>query len=641
MLRIGFLLAVVLAVGFSDGPVALARPAASAERTTQLTLAPDDVIPTGNDWIALPSIRAGDGALMDFNVISMRYRGLIEFAGAPGRPLIKPFLSAGGVKKPLSDLRWSLRDYWLPTGTMEADGLRTRISYAAPPDSRAAIVRFEVTNVGPSAAKVAPGVEVDWARTNRVTYSPEPLSGARTMSPTPIDSDMEIFNYKTDDTQFAWGFAYVGSQGVLHGAGTDPGVTAQHEATLAPGATLDVHYLIGVGLEQYSAAYAMRVLNKRIDRYGIDGVIDQAADEARRHTRTTGRAELDRIMNRNLLFTTYFAWGRALDTEELVGMTSRSNRYYVSAAYWDRDALLWSFPALLDSDLERARQALDYAIGFQARNVGIHSRFIDGVVLEDGFELDELVAPLIALKSYVDATRDESVLKQLAPQIDAIKRRLFALRDPVTGLYETFQDAEDEYVRKPFSVYDNVLTWKALNDLAALDKRKGPNLRARAAALKAAILKYGVRSGAEGAGGPIFAATVSTAGADFMDVPPGSLLKLPHLGFIREDDPLFVRTYNWLHSAHYPYSYADQPWGLPGSYRLPFTTSWSVADHLRLRAGRPKALKVLTESQWDGGIITEGVKPDTAKADREGRAFATAAGYIGHVICEQFCIDRK
>ena len=56
----------------------------SRQYETELTLTADDVIPTGNDWIALPSIRAGDAALMDFNVISMRYRGLIEFAGAPG-----------------------------------------------------------------------------------------------------------------------------------------------------------------------------------------------------------------------------------------------------------------------------------------------------------------------------------------------------------------------------------------------------------------------------------------------------------------------------------------------------------------------------------------------------------------------------
>ena len=634
-MRIGVLLVALLAAAFSTGATAADPPSVALDLTAA------DVIPTGNDWIALPSIRAGDAALMDFNVISMRYRGLIEFAGPAGQPLITPFLTVGGVKKPLGHLRWSLRDYWLPTGTMEADGLRTRISYVAPPDSRAAIIRFQVTNLGSAPIRVAPGMDVNWARTNRVTYSPEPLSGTRTMSPTPVDSDMEIFNYKADDTQFAWGFAYVGSQGVLHDADANPGVTAQHAAVLAPGVTLDVHYLIGVGLEEYSAAYAMRVLNKRIDRYGLDGVIDQAAAEARRHTRTTGRADLDRVMNRNLLFTTYYAWGRALDTEAFVGVTSRSNRYYVSAAYWDRDALLWSFPALLDTDPARAREALGYALGIQARNIGIHSRFIDGVVLEDGLELDELVAPLVALKAYFDATGDDSVVARFAPEIETIKRRLFALRDPATGLYETFQDAEDEYVQKPFSVYDNVLTWKALKDLGSLDPRGAADLGAKAAALKAAILKFGARSGAEGAGGPIFAATVSSTGGDFMDVPPGSLLKLPYLGFIAEDDPLFARTYEWLHSAHYPFSYADKPYGLPGSYRVPFTTSWSVADHLRLKAGRAKALKVLTESAWDGGIITEGVKPETGEPDQEGRGFATAAGYVAHVICDQFCIDRK
>ena len=621
---------------FVLGALLLTTPAAATE--TQLTLTPDDVIPTGNDWMSLPSIRAGDAALMDFNVISMRYRGLIEYAGALGQPLMKPFLNVGGVKKPLAGLRWSLRDYWLPTGMMEADGVRTSISYVVPSDSRAAIVRFQVTNIGGAPITVAPGMDVSWARTNRVTYSPESLTGARTMSPTPIDTDMMVFNYKTDDTQFAWGFAYVGSKGVLHEGG-NPGVTAQHEATLARGQTLDMHFLIGVGLEQYSAAYGMRVLNKRIDRYGIDGVIDQAAAEARRHTRTTGRADLDRVMNRNLLFTTYFAWGRSLDTEEFVGVTSRSNRYYVSAAYWDRDALLWSLPALLDTDPARAREAIGYVLGRQARNAGIHSRFIDGALLEDGLELDELVAPIVALKSYVDATGDRSVLTKYASEIATLRTRLFALRDLSTGLYETFQDAEDEYVQKPFSIYDNVIAWKALNDLATLSGEKA--LRVRASTLKVAIMKYGVRSGTPGASGPIFAATVSATDADFMDVPPGSLLKLPYLGFIAEDDPLFRRTYDWLHSPNYQYSYVGTPYGLPGSYRVPFTTSWSVADHLRLKAGRAKALKVVTESPWDGGIVTEGVKPDTGIPDQQGRAFATAAGYVGHTICEQFCTDRK
>lgn len=621
------------------------RPGPDA-RTVNLALAADDVIPTGNDWIALPAIRAGDGALQNFNVISMRYRGLLEVSGASGKPLMTPFIEIGGVRRPLANLQWSLRDYWVPTGTMVANGVRVQLTYVVPPASRAAIARFRVTNLGTAPVRVAPGMELDWGRTNRVTYSPKLLGGSRTMSPTPVDSDMEIFEYNTDDTQMAWGFAYVGSQGLLHTGSGDPGLTARHEAVLAPGKSLDAHFLIGVGLDEYSAAYAMRVLNKRIDRYGLEGVIAEAADDAHRRTRTTGDPKLDLIMNRNLLFTTYFAWGRAIDTEQFVGMTSRSNRYYVSAAYWDRDALLWSFPAILDSDPERAREVLDYSLGIQSRNAGIHSRFIDGVVLEDGFELDELVAPLVALASYVDKTNDLAMVEQHRSVIETLLKRLRAQRDPATGLFATFQDSQDEYLRKPFSIYDNVLTWKALGDLAAIAARQhrpreAALLKSEALKLKSAIYRYGIRGGAEGAGGPIFAATVDARDADFVDVPPGSLMKLPALGFISEDDPIFRRTYTWLHSAHYRYSYADQPYGLPGSYRLPFTTSWEVADHLKLKAGRAKALMILKHSPWDGGIITEGVKADTGVPDTQGLAFATAAGYVAHTICEEFCIDRK
>src|SRR6476646_1128334 len=89
------LIALFLSAAIATGAAAIPASLA-ADTETKLTLAPDDVIPTGNDWIALPSIRAGDAALMDFNVISMRYRGLIEFAGTAGQPLIKPFLSVGG-----------------------------------------------------------------------------------------------------------------------------------------------------------------------------------------------------------------------------------------------------------------------------------------------------------------------------------------------------------------------------------------------------------------------------------------------------------------------------------------------------------------------------------------------------------------
>ena len=50
------------------------------------------------------------------------------------------------------------------------------------------------------------------------------------------------------------------------------------------------------------------------------------------------------------------------------------------------------------------KEALEYALGMQLRNTGIHSRFIDGVVLEDGFQLDEAVAPILAAAAYVRRT---------------------------------------------------------------------------------------------------------------------------------------------------------------------------------------------------------------------------------------------
>ena len=116
--------------------------------------------------------------------------------------------------------------------------------------------------------------------------------------------------------------------------------------------------------------------------------------------------------------------------------------------------------------------------------------------------------------------------------------------------------------------------------------------------------------------------------------------EIPALGFISEDDSTFVRTYEWLHSPHYKYSYSDRPYGLPGSYRLPFTTSWTIADQLSLTPGREQALKILRTSGWDGGIVTEGVEPNSAVMDSAGRAFATAAGYVAHSICQNFCSSR-
>jgi meiotically up-regulated gene 157 (Mug157) protein len=308
--------------------------------------------------------------------------------------------------------------------------------------------------------------------------------------------------------------------------------------------------------------------------------------------------------------------------------------------------MLWSFPALLDIDKEMAKQALEYALGAQLRNAGTHSRFIDGIVLEDGFQLEEAVAPILALASYVEQTGDVDFLRGHRDAVTTLRDRLLSRYDAGTGLYSSLQDSQDEFQALPFITYDNVLSWRAFEDLAALFKRLGDeaaaaDMTARATALHAAVMEHCVSSQAAGAAGPMFASATDGKKFVFTEIPPGSLMKLPALGFIAETDPVFANTYQWLHSNNYKYSYADQPYGLPGSYRLLFTTSWSIADHLSLAKGRGQALKILRASDWDGGIVTEGVDATTGLMDEQGRAFATAAGYVAHAICAMECRDRR
>ncbi len=616
-------------------------------RTIPLHLRPSDVLPTGNEWISLPDIRASDGALTTFNAISMRDRGLLQVNGQNGSAVLTPYFMADGKPLHFENPAWELIEYWIPTAHLVANDVEMRLTYCAPMGSRAAFLRMSVTNRGTRVSSVTMGLRATWGSLSRVTYVPVDLRGERSVSAAPWVDSGEAFSYITTDTRFAWALLHPGSTAVVTAppVTSAPATDASRTVSLAPGETAESLFVLSVGIEEFSASHNARALREMLDRYGAEAIIERTAAWCRARTRTTGQAKLDLLMNRNFLFTELYAWGRTLDTEQLVGVTSRSPRYYVSAAYWDRDAMLWSFPALLDVDPGMAAQALDYALSIQLRNTGTHSRFIDGIVLEDGLQLDELVAPVIALGQYFDRTRDQQFLESHRQALSTLESRIEAQADPATGLYISMQDAQDEFQDLPFITYDNVLTWRAWRNMAAFftaldDPRAAQKAKSRADALHASILAHCIVSSAPGASGTIFASATDGAHAVFTEIPPGSMMKLPLLGFLPENDPVFSRTYEWLHSSRYKYSYADAAYGLPGSYRLPFTTSWSIADHLQLKAGREQAMKILLASDWDGGIVTEGVDPDSGRMDLAGRAFATAAGYVAHAICQTACVSK-
>ena len=390
----------------------------------------------------------------------------------------------------------------------------------------------------------------------------------------------------------------------------------------------------GSGFEEVAAATSA----KEMLRQGFDRELEKTCNWLLERERTVGDPGLDEILNINLFFSYFFGGGKTLDTEEFVLMTSRSPRYYVSAAYWDRDSLLWSFPAILLADTETAREMLYYVFTRQIRNVGIHSRFIDGTLLEPGFELDELCAPVIALLRYVEHTGDTQILHEawIRNGLERILKRLRTKRHPDTALYETFLQPTDDLRVYPYLTYDNVLVWYCFRKLAKYYPEYA-QLEAEAQAVKMAIDAHCVK---EKDGKKMFAWSVDLAGNwDIYDEPPGSLLLLPHYGFCSFDDEVWQHTVELIRRKNYPYSFADCPIAEIGCPHAPHPWVLSIANSF-LSGKREEARKHLSLCKLDNGIACESVDEYTGESTT-GDAFATCAGFLAYAIDTAFAGKKK
>ena len=318
-----------------------------------------------------------------------------------------------------------------------------------------------------------------------------------------------------------------------------------------------------------------------------------------------------------------------MDTEELVCATSRGTRYYVSAAYWDRDVLLWAFPAILDADPELAEEILHYVFGRQRKNLGIHSRYIDGTVLEPGFELDELMAPILALEAYVSKTDDRTILQNADVQkgIHLILKTLDCMRHPHIALYETFLQPTDDEIVHPYLTYNNVLVWRALKALAKLYPETHAALGSDADEVRDAVYAHCVFLDEKQK--PYFAWSVNLNGQhNIYDEPPGSLQLLPYYGFCAANDPVWRNTVSIIRSPAYAYSFANAPIAEIGCAHAPYPWILSLCNSL-LCGHEEQAFRELEIVKMDNGIACESVDPIDGTCTT-GAAFATCAGFLCH-----------
>ena len=586
-------------------------------------------LPTGSEQVSLPRVNEINAGVEDLTFLHMASRGLIDLRGGQLEPLMRPFVAQQGVEAELGGFEWSRLGYWYPRFAARAGALGLEGVILTPVGERGFGYRLRLTNNGAETVETAFGLRGQTGSAWHCVNVDKPIEGALNCYVSGW-SGLPVFEQMCGVPLFALAPICEGEcRAEFESAGEGWLWRLERTVRLAPGESAEFTAWWGLGLEEVSAVTSARELQRR----GWNWELRRSLAWLAQRCLVLWDEALTRLYNTNLFFCIFFSTGRTLDTEELVLVTSRSPRYYVSAAYWDRDSLLWSFPAVLDADAALAREMLGYVFGRQRRNIGVHSRFIDGTVLEPGFELDELMAPVLALERYVDATGDRSVLADpdVLRGIDGILKKLDAERAEDCELYETFLQPTDDERVYPYITYDNVLVWRALRALGRLFER--PELTERAERVRRAIYDNCIFDGA-------FAWSVDLAGGhDVYDEPPGSLLLLPYYGFCAWDDPVYLKTAEMIRSPDYTYSFAGCEIAEIGCPHAPHPWLLSIGNSLLCgRSG--EALEHLRRTRLDNGIACESVDEHTGECTT-GEAFATCAGFICHALRRAIGGERR
>lgn len=603
-------------------------------------------VPTGNEQVALPLIAEDSGAIESINFLHMGYKGIVEIAGdqVKDQPLFEPFIEMNGRSLPLRNIHWRRISNWIPAFTAEvhgSEGLAMEGTLLAPVGERGFVYGMKVINQGASEVALTLGMQGIWKDTLHTINESKPMNGTKHAYESGWNHSY-VFDFRSTVSVFS--FAPISEEAMdieeVNATADSISYRFGKQVVLQSGEEKFLHFYWGLGFEEVGATTSA----KEMMRKGYAALLQETVRWLDQRRLTGQDPKLDELFNTNLFFNFFYAAGMTLDTEQFVLVTSRSPRYYVSAAYWDRDSLLWSFPSILIADVQYARKMLEYVFEIQMRNVGIHSRYIDGTVLEPGFELDELCAPIIALYNYVKRTDETEIVTEplFAKGIRKVLDVLATKKHPEISLYETFLQPTDDMIVYPYLTYNNVLVVKILNDLAELlEPSQGAAfsaaLRGQAEATRRAIYEHCVF---EADGKPMFAWSVDLLGGwNVYDEPPGSLTLLPFYGFCAWDDAVYTNTVEQIRRPEYKYSFAGCNISDIGCEHAPHPWVLSIANSL-LSGRKEHFLQLLPYLQMDNGIACESVDEHTGEC-RTGEAFATCAGFLAYAMYSAFYEGEK
>ena len=617
---------------------------------------------TGNHYVTL--CLDEEAAVQRVNVLHAGLGGLLEWSSGPGIEdgpgLFRPVVLRAG--EPLATGRFVHErvDRWIPQ--FRADpfpDLSLAVTAYGPggydPIVRGAVLLFELENHANIEQTLQVGVEGRWAwsqlhvATPRALLESNRISGGTAANPGialeagPAGSSVALglcieghdARYEIGNDDGSWQHLDAGTTH-SHANGRTAAFRALGTVRLRPDARARIAVHIGVAPERDGALATAR----RMVHLGAQRLLRNARLELARLARQSDQVALSELLNRNLTFSYYCGVARGVDDDFIYPVASRSPQHGDTAVVNEREALLWTLPALCETDPQLARELLLRIFELYSDRPGFHARYVNGSVLDPGLSVANLCAYGIAVDQYVNATDDATILDEPTVQdgLRDIDELLFSRLHPDVFLARGEVLPDGAAADQPYVTWDNVLLWvfaRALERIWRL--AEPPRLQNAADELAGTIWS---RCTVEVEGNSVLAYSTDLArDAAIYDDPSGSLRLLPFLEFCELDDPVWTETMSLLRSRRYPLWHGERAFPGEASRSDPDHAVLAAlcADLLADRSRDAQAL--LQRLRLPGGIACDAYDVDTGEAARGPHAAATA-GFLGWALTRAMRVRR-
>ena len=510
---------------------------------------------TGNHWLSLPCIHPADGSLHAVGVIHRGARSAIEFAGhgdflrgaAPA--LARPVVRVAGVAKELAaeGIAWERALGWLPTFTCPMGALVVRGTIFAPhgrdADVAGAVYTLAVENRGPDAVAVTVALEGTFGHRQQRVRSPRSFDDAHRALR--ADDGVVVLEGAAPPGLVALALGTDGEATIETTDGASPTYTIQRELSVPAGGRVDVAFYLAAGPERDGAEATVAVMRRR----GWRDLLTITRDAVQALEQTTGNEQIDRLINRNLLFAYFYGVARALDDAHYYLLRTRTPWHGAGVTTRDWEALAWTLPAVQLADAGLARELLLRMCELHGYAPGRGVHYLDGTLFEPGFSLEGAASYALATERYIRDTGDDQIVEEpsLADTLYLSSDDIAARRDKQVPLFSTEVTPAGAPAPHPYMLHGNAVVAQALDVLRrTLDEESARGVE-DPEAVRAAISRH---FAAQRDGRQVLATATDLAGAVTLDDDPNaSALWLPLYEALERHDSAYRRTVRGLGAA--------------------------------------------------------------------------------------------